>query len=89
MGMFDTEEWGKLTESLGNRYDNVKNSNSEAGSGDLSQGTAAFRNVGEVAGGIGDIVGAGFDFLTPDAITEPIQEAIGTGVQYGMDATEP
>jgi hypothetical protein len=87
MGMFDTEEWGKLTESLGNRYDNVKNSNSEAERGDLSQGTAAFRNVGEVAGGIGDIVGAGFDFLTPDAITEPIQEAIGTGVQYGMDKT--
>jgi len=87
MGLFDTEEWSKTGEALTQRGLDLDELNRKEGAGELGFGEATWRRFGTMGGALNDVVGGAFDFGTPDAITEPVGEAIGSGLTTAMDKT--
>lgn len=84
---FDVEEPAKLTKALeqrGRDFDEVSRASS---AGEINSGEALLRKSGAIVGGFADSFAGTVDMVTPDRITEPLGEAVGSGVQWGMDKT--
>lgn len=84
---FDVEEPAKLTKALEQRGRDLDEVSRASNAGEINSGEALLRRSGAIVGGFADSFAGTVDMVTPDIITEPLGEAVGSGVQYAMDKT--
>jgi hypothetical protein len=84
---FDVEEPAKLTKALEQRGRDLDEVSRASSAGEINSGEALLRRSGAYVGGFADAFAGTVDMVTPDRITEPLGEAVGSGVQWGMDKT--
>jgi hypothetical protein len=67
------------------RVQQFKEGQEKVRTGEISPARGLLRGAGAIAGGVADTLGRAASALTPDAIEEPIMNAIGGVVQQGME----
>ena len=84
---FDVDEPAKLTKNLSNRSADILEARRLFDKGEINAAELGLRTGGAVVGGVADAFAGTVDMVTPDRITEPLGDAIGSGVLWGMDKT--
>lgn len=76
-----------LSQDISGRFGTIGEAATGVATGQINPLRGLLRIGGGIAGGVGDVIGAGVSALTPDFIEEPVSKAVGKGVQGLMSTS--